>query len=59
MSDVPVVHDAGDVYREPTAYWTATARALREPRKQQHLAQLRKMLEHALRQAEMPVDEQS
>jgi uncharacterized protein len=30
-------------------YWTATARALREPRKQQHLAQLRKMLEHALR----------
>jgi uncharacterized protein len=40
-------------------YWTATARALREPRKQQHLAQLRKMLEHALRQAEMPVDEQS
>ncbi|MGQ9829369.1 MAG: HD domain-containing protein [Roseiflexus sp.] len=40
-------------------YWTETARALREPRKQEHLTQLRKMLEHALRQAEMPVDEQS
>jgi uncharacterized protein len=32
-------------------YWTASARALREPRKQEHLAQLRKLLNHALRRA--------
>lgn len=32
-------------------YWTASARALREPRKQEHLAQLRKLLEHALHSA--------
>lgn len=32
-------------------YWTASARALREARKQEHLAQLRKLLEHAQRHA--------
>ncbi|GIV99747.1 HD domain-containing protein [Roseiflexus sp.] len=32
-------------------YWTATARALREPRKQEHLRQLRKLLNHARRRA--------
>ncbi|MCS6939065.1 MAG: HD domain-containing protein [Roseiflexaceae bacterium] len=32
-------------------YWTASARALREARKQEHLAQLRKLLKHAQRHA--------
>lgn len=32
-------------------YWTASARALREPRKQEHLAQLRRLLEQALHHA--------
>lgn len=32
-------------------YWTASARALREPRKQEHLAQLRRLLEQALHRA--------
>lgn len=32
-------------------YWTASARAWREPRKQEHLAQLRRLLEQALHRA--------